>query len=380
MLESKMQYTGALQGCSWHASEKRKDSSAFNHQIEQIMLILKKSWLLILLAVFLHACSDKELESIQPSLDEESSTQTTQATIKFKKSGPVKVTNRANVVIKNLIIDGAKGIAIDIRGSRNIKVQNCIIKNATGEGVYILSSRNVEVSNCYFENVRSGVYAVSSQTIKVQFNECKNVRGPMPRGQMVQFDKVSGEGNLINYNYALNVLNQSNPEDVINLYLSSGTAASPIQVIGNYIKGGGPSRSGGGIMCGDGGDRSGHIIVRNNVLINPGQYGIAVISGRNITATKNRVYSKRFDWSNVGMYSWRQNAKFYENITMSYNDVNWTSKSGQSNHGWAAPDVRSIIKGWNTNYFGSRKATATMARPANCGINTWAGPLTKPVK
>ena len=215
----------------------------------------EESSLLILLTVFLHACYDKELESIEPGLDAESSTQTTQATINFRKSGPVRVNNRSNVVIQNLIIDGAKGIAIDIRGSRNVTVRNCIIKNAAGEGVHILTSSNVEVSNCYFENVRSGVYAVSSQTIKVQYNECKNVRGPMPRGQMVQFDKVSGEGNLINYNYALNVLNQSNPEDVINLHLSSGTASSPIEVIGNYIRGGGPSKSGGGIMCGDGGDR-----------------------------------------------------------------------------------------------------------------------------
>lgn len=342
------------------------------------MIVMKKGWLFILLALFLHACADRELENIEPGLDDESATQVTQTAIKFKKSAAIRIHNRTNVVIQNRIIDGAKGNAIDIRGSRNIKIRNCIIKNAAGEGVYILNSRNVEISQCYFESVRTGVYAVASQTIKVYNNEVKNVKGPFPRGQMAQFNDVSGEGNLINYNYALNILNKSYPEDVINLYKSRGTAASPLQVIGNFIKGGGPSKSGGGIMCGDGGEKGEHIIVRNNVLINPGQYGIAIVSGNNIKVTRNRVFSQRFEWSNVGLYSWSRYAKVYGSTEMSYNDVNWTNKSGKPNHGWLSPEIRSRLKGWNTNYFGSRKATSKMARPANSGITAWPGPLTKP--
>ena len=54
-------------------------------------------------------------------------------------------------------------------------------------------------------------------------------------------------------------------------------------------------------MCGDWGDRSENITVRNNILINPGKYGIAIVSGRNITVTRNRVFSRKFNGSNVGI-------------------------------------------------------------------------------
>lgn len=55
--------------------------------------------------------------------------------------------------------------------------------------------------------------------------------------------------------------------DAINLYKSNGIAGDPIQVIGNRIRGGGPSTSGGGIMTGD---QGGSYILVSIILVNPG--------------------------------------------------------------------------------------------------------------
>jgi hypothetical protein len=296
--------------------------------------------------------------------------------IRFTESGPVHMQGKSNQIIENLLIRDAPGNAIEIRDCNNITVRNCKILNARGEAVSIYNTSGVEVRDCYFENVRTGVYAVSSRGVKVRHNECKNVRGPMPRGQMVQFDKVSGPGNEISYNFALNDPKNSNPEDVINLFLSGGTETEPLIVMNNFITGGGPSESGGGIMCGDGGDRSEYIRVLSNVLVNPGQYGIAVVSGRHITVEGNLVHSRRQPWSNVGIYCWSEKAKFFEHVHVRDNDVYWINKSGSANHGWLAPDVQGRVTGWNTNRFGRLIPLISLKAPAECGIKSWKGPLT----
>ena len=41
------------------------------------------------------------------------------------------------------------------------------------------------------ENVSSGVYAQQSDSIQVQGIFCRNVKGPFPRGQMVQLNNVT---------------------------------------------------------------------------------------------------------------------------------------------------------------------------------------------
>ncbi len=121
----------------------------------------------------------------------------------------------------------------------------------------------------------------------------------MPRGQMVQFNNVKGGGNSINYNVVENILGQSSPEDAISVYMSNGIVGDPIQVVGNWIRGGGPSGSGGGIMVGDYGGS--HILVKDNILVDPGQYGIAISSGTGISIKNNKIYAKQQSFTNVGL-------------------------------------------------------------------------------
>jgi hypothetical protein len=93
----------------------------------------------------------------------------------------------------------------------------------------------------------------------------------------VQFNAVTGKSNRINCNVGENISGQSYPEDAINLYKSSGDPTDPIQVVGNKIKGGGPSNTDSGIAVGD--SAGAYVLVKDNVLIDPGQVGIGIGGG-----------------------------------------------------------------------------------------------------
>jgi hypothetical protein len=196
------------------------------------------------------------------------------------------------------------------------------------------------------DSVATGVYALECVDISVENIEVTNVQGPMPRGQMVQFNKVSGTSNKVNYNVIENSLGTSGQEDAINMYKSNGTALNPIQIIGNWIRGGGPSKSGGGILIGDAGGSN--YLVQDNILVDPGQYGIGVASGTNIQVLNNKIYAKQQDFTNVGIYVWNQYNTDCNTITVMGNEVNWTNKSGYSNGAWNGSNCGEI-NGWSNN-------------------------------
>ncbi|NDP20089.1 MAG: right-handed parallel beta-helix repeat-containing protein [Paludibacter sp.] len=269
----------------------------------------------------------------------------------YTSSTPISLNGVSNRTISNLKISNSKGNCITLTNCSNITIDNCKLGPSIGEGVSIEGCSNITVKYSSMESIRTGVYAVTSTGIKVEYNEVKNLQGPMPRGQMVQFDKVTGTGNSISYNVCENIAGKSNPEDAISLYQSQGTENDRIKIIGNVIRGGGPSNSGGGIMVGDNGGS--YVLVENNILVNPGQYGISVTSGHNITVTNNKIYSRKFPFSNVGLYVWRQYEYETHTITISNNEINYTNKLGFLNNLWNAGNSGSI-KGWKTNFYNSK--------------------------
>ena len=198
------------------------------------------------------------------------------------------------------------------------------------------------------ESISTGVYAVESSGISVMFNDVKNVRGPYPRGQMVQFDAVNGSGNSICYNVCENITGQSWPEDVISLFKSNGTAADPIKVIGNWIRGGGPSHSGGGIITGDYGGS--YILVENNTLVNPGQYGIAITSGHHITIKSNKIYANKQPLTFWGLMAYKQYPISTYSNTIMTNEVNFRNKDGHLRNMWNDGKSGEII-GWKSNTY-----------------------------
>ena len=274
-------------------------------------------------------------------------------------NGPCLTVNGANNrVIENMTLGPCGGAGIEILNSTNVTLRNVRIRDTREPGIFINGSTSVDIRESNITNAASGVYAVSSSGIKVQCSSIVNPQGPMPRGQFVQFDKVVGGENLVSCNSGLNELGKGIPEDQINLYQSRGTAATPITISNNLLQGGGPSKSGGGIMLGDSGGQ--YQVARGNVLVDPGQYGIAVAGGTNITVDRNQVYGRQQSFTNVGMYVWNQYSSACSAITVSNNQVNWRNSSGGANNWWDGGNCGSI-SGISTNTFGAA-ITETIAR------------------
>jgi hypothetical protein len=181
---------------------------------------------------------------------------------------------------------------------------------------------NVLIDSCYISNVRAGVYAIScTGQIRVQYNQMRNMQGPYPAADFVQFNNVSGANNRIIGNKLENIQGQSNPEDAINLYRSKGVPSDPILISGNLIRGGGPSLTGSGITVADNGGS--YETVQNNIVVNSGYGGINCAGGDHITIINNSIYSQSFSWSGFGLGSNNYTTTPTFNNTTTNNKVNW---------------------------------------------------------
>ncbi|WP_317127853.1 right-handed parallel beta-helix repeat-containing protein [Mucilaginibacter terrenus] len=265
---------------------------------------------------------------------------------KYSISHPLKLSGINSKVISDLDITGDTSNCISLNQCSNITIQNCRLRNSAKIGINILNCKNIKIINCYFEQVATGVYVFKSQQVNVRQNQFKNMQGPFPRGQMVQFDEVTGAGNKISDNIGENLPGKSLPEDAINLYKTTGTATSPVEVIGNRIRGGGPSKTGGGIMLGDNG--GGFSIAKNNILVDPGQYGIAIAGGTHISVINNNIYGRRQPFTNVGIYVWNQHTSACALNVVQGNLVNFKSADGASNPGWNQGNCGKVY-GWENN-------------------------------
>lgn len=271
-------------------------------------------------------------------------------------SGARTIMGQSNVVIENLQFKNISGNPISIGGgSFNITIRNCFFNGASEEAIEIENANNITIENCLFARVTTGVYALSASTIKIRNNQFVNVRmrlingNEAGRGQFVQFNGVGGAGNEIINNQGENFADESNPEDLISLFNSSGTASSPIIIRGNMFRGGVSTKtktlpngntipvsslSGGGIIAGDNG--GGNVIMENNVLLTPGNYGMAIAGGTNIKILNNKIYSQRNLVSNNPLYVWAQSGASCSNNLVQGNRVTWIDKSGSVNGGWNA--------------------------------------------
>lgn len=273
----------------------------------------------------------------------------TTSTYKFSK--PISLSGVSNQVISGDSIICGTVPGISLTNCSNITVTNCKIYNGSGVnavGILLTNCTNITVNGCFITKVASGVYAVGGSGIVINANQFLNMQGPYPRSQYVQFNGVKGTGNAITNNACESISGQSILEDGISMYNSNGTAASPIIISGNMLRGGGPSISGGGIMLGDAGGSYQQAI--NNILVSPGQYGCAISGGTNMTISGNKIYSPKTTISNVGIYVWNQyTPQCALNTVSNTNQVNWTNKSGGLSPGWNNGNCGSVAGGWNAN-------------------------------
>lgn len=312
------------------------------------------------------------------------------------------------VVIENSILRGRGDLIFSQFHHANITVRNTsayglnpnVAGRAPGRFVNLDFADNVRLENNYLENTR-GIRMLeyhgdftSAETVKIIGNYAKNIDGRKSDGnggwldfntrtnitdgtvengfvyaQFIQLDKVRGvPGIEIAHNQVINEVGNSRVEDNINIYKSSGTSASPIWIHDNYIQGaytikpwlGGTetvngwtydwSFSGGGILLGDGGEKTlngtpSWVKATNNVVIDTTNHGIAIAGGHDIIMQSNRVISagvladgRPIPEQNAGLYIWDVNA------TTSTYFFNNTAKDNVV--GWVNPDLISERNDW----------------------------------
>jgi hypothetical protein len=227
--------------------------------------------------------------------------------------------------------------------------------NSTDIGIRLERCSGILIDTNYIANVKAGVFAIMCPLggIRVLNNQMKDMQGPYPQADFVQFDRVSGPNNQICYNRLENVQGESKAEDAINLYKSDGLPDDPILVTNNWIRGGGPGITGAGITAGDGGGS--YQKIENNIVVNSGSGGIQVAGGTDIQIINNIIYSKSLPWSSFGLASSNYSGKPSANNTVSYNKVNWIAgrlggiRRDTVYKAGTGANINAVPAGWNTN-------------------------------
>jgi len=272
----------------------------------------------------------------------------------YVTSNAISLDGAHDITISGKSIAGGSVPCISLKNCYNIHITGSEFKNSSDVGIYLYNCYNITVDNNYFTNVSTGVYADHSSNggISITYNQFYNMQGPFPRGQFVQFNNVNGAGNSISYNKGENILGKSYAEDAISVYQSNGTASSPITVNNNWIRGGGPSSSGGGIMLGDMGGS--YQTASNNILVNPGEYGMAIAGGDHNSILNNTIFGAMQSFTNVGLYVNSISGYQVTNATVSGNKVCFYNSSNYQNNVWLAPGTNKPT-GWDdANQWGAQ--------------------------
>jgi hypothetical protein len=222
-------------------------------------------------------------------------------------------TTGSRIVVTNSVIGPCGGRGIHVAGAGTVLLQNNYIHDATSQGISSEVVADQTIMRNTVENSGSGIYLANNNVnvthAKVEFNYINNVMGIAGQNtSAIQLNQISGPNNSVN----CNVYSQGVPPptgllgtaDSFSLFLSSGTQVSPVQVVGNRINGGGSVWNGGGILLTDGDTGSGtngpgYVIASDNLVMNPGGYGIDVSTGHDINIVGNYVYGDNHNFYNT---------------------------------------------------------------------------------
>jgi hypothetical protein len=235
------------------------------------------------------------------------------------------VRNARNVTIRNVtfrdcgttgeVSDGYDTGLVLIQSSENVTIENTVFTNFASvasidkrnNALQIEDSPNTRIINNEFRDIRSDIAQKSgdkgNRAIVVRGNNSHNLKilhndFINPGRNALQMNRVRGVSGV---EIAYNRIEGRGPwdsdfEDMINLYSSSGTATSNIAIRGNFMRNGGPSSSGTAMILGDGNTSAGpsqYITAEDNVIVDPGHVGINLAGGDHITVRNNKIFSDR---------------------------------------------------------------------------------------
>ena len=141
----------------------------------------------------------------------------------------IKIQNFSNVIIRNVEINHEGGRGIQCTGADGLLIENVAITHTgsksplPSEGEINIDcefSSGIVIKNARLRGGSSGIYLLQSPNAHLSFIEGYNFRGPIPRGQLVQFNS-SASCTLEDFSAINNPdPTASWPEDIISVYNS----------------------------------------------------------------------------------------------------------------------------------------------------------------
>ncbi len=280
--------------------------------------------------------------------------------VNFSASGPytldhVSITNPSGdcinvaggplITITNSVIGPCGGRGIHVASATQAVIQNNYVHDIVSQGISVEVVNSQSVHGNTVENAGSGIYLANNNSnvtlANVDYNQLINIIGMTTQAtSAIQFNQISGPNNSVRCNVLVEPTTLPSgfqgPCDSFSLYLSSGTAASPIQMVGNRLNGGGDFWNCGGMMLTDGDmgpgtSGPGYVLAQDNFLLNAGNYGIDVSTGHDITINDNYVYGDNYNFYNpandtygpgrIGINTFNVYSSSCSNITVTNNTV-----------------------------------------------------------
>ncbi len=243
------------------------------------------------------------------------------------------------IVIQGIEIKKYLDNGIYFKGGKKVVLEDLSITD-TGSGngesngaIRLDHIEDITVSNNYFLRVSSAILpSFCTGPVAIEWNNGIDIGR-----NFVQLRRCRGESIRVQYNTmerrSSDFLRKGahDVEDWISVYKSDGTPDDPIRISYNRAKGHGPSRFGSFIMLGDGGGR--HQVAEGNVGVTPGQVGIGIAGGEDITVRGNILYSDEWEGSNVAFYSaYRSKPAPCTDHVIKDNLSLWYNKKGNQNN------------------------------------------------
>ncbi|SHJ71500.1 Right handed beta helix region [Maribacter aquivivus] len=163
--------------------------------------------------------------------------------IKTLNQHGIEINGFTGVVISNCIIDytGAY-MGIKFAKADNLTIENCSIKytdapssgplpDATRNCIEGFDTENLVITHVKVEDGSTGIRLDQCDESVLTYIEGHNMRGPFPRGQLVQYDKCIG-GLLENFS-VINDREIAWTEDNISIYKSAGQQIKKGLIVGN---------------------------------------------------------------------------------------------------------------------------------------------------